>query len=54
MMTGVPVQKIVNTEKDKLANLSAIIGKSIIGQQDAVEKVVKSIQRNRAGIKSTR
>ena len=52
MMTGVPVQKIVNTEKDKLANLSAIIGKSIIGQQDAVEKVVKSIQRNRAGLKA--
>ena len=52
MMTGVPVQKIVNTEKDKLANLSAIIGKNIIGQQDAVEKVVKSIQRNRAGLKA--
>ncbi len=52
MMTGVPMQKIVNTEKDKLANLSAIIGKSIIGQQDAVEKVVKSIQRNRAGLKA--
>ena len=52
MMTGVPVQKIVNTEKDKLANLTSIIGKSIIGQQDAVEKVVKSIQRNRAGLKA--
>ena len=52
MMTGVPVQKIVNTEKDKLASLSSIIGKSIIGQQEAVEKVVKSIQRNRAGLKA--
>ena len=52
MMTGVPVQKIVNTEKDKLANLTTIIENSLIGQTVAVEKVVKSIQRNRAGLKA--
>ena len=52
MMTGVPVQKIVNTEKDKLANLTSIIENSLIGQTVAVEKVVKSIQRNRAGLKA--
>ena len=52
MMTGVPVQKIVNTEKDKLANLTSIIENSLIGQTFAVEKVVKSIQRNRAGLKA--
>ncbi len=52
MITGIPVQKIVSTEKNKLSNLSNIIGNSLIGQQEAVEKVVKSIQRNRAGLKA--
>ncbi|MGB2404952.1 MAG: ATP-dependent Clp protease ATP-binding subunit, partial [Flavobacteriaceae bacterium] len=52
MMTGIPVQKIVSTEKNKLSNLSQIIGQSLIGQKEAVEKVVKSIQRNRAGLKA--
>ena len=52
MVTGIPVQKIVSTEKNKLSNLSNIIGDSLIGQQEAVEKVVKSIQRNRAGLKA--
>ncbi|MGB2397121.1 MAG: ATP-dependent Clp protease ATP-binding subunit [Flavobacteriaceae bacterium] len=52
MMTGIPVQKIVSTEKNKLSNLNQIIGQSLIGQKEAVEKVVKSIQRNRAGLKA--
>ena len=42
----------MNTEKDKLANLTSIIENSLIGQTVAVEKVVKSIQRNRAGLKA--
>ena len=52
MMTGIPVQKIFSTEKNKLSNLTNIIGENLIGQQEAVEKVVKSIQRNRAGLKA--
>ncbi len=52
MMTGIPVQKIVSTEKNQLSNLTTIIGENLIGQQEAVEKVVKSIQRNRAGLKA--
>ena len=52
MMTGIPVTKVVSSEKNKLANLTKIIGKHLIGQYDAVEKVVKSIQRNRAGLKA--
>ena len=52
MMTGIPVTKVVSSEKNKLANLTQIIGKHLIGQNDAVEKVVKSIQRNRAGLKA--
>lgn len=52
MMTGIPVQKVVSAEKNKLAQLSSIIGNNLIGQAEAVEKVVKSIQRNRAGLKA--
>ena len=52
MMTGIPVQKVVSSEKNKLSNLTDIIGENLIGQRDAVEKVVKSIQRNRAGLKA--
>ena len=37
--------------KNKLAHLTDIIGEKIIGQKEAVEKVVKAIQRNRAGLK---
>ncbi len=51
MMTNIPVNKIVKSEKNKLAHLTEIIGRKIIGQKEAIEKVVKSIQRNRAGLK---
>ena len=51
MMTNIPVNKIVKSEKNKLAKLTDIIGEKVIGQKEAVEKVVKSIQRNRAGLK---
>ena len=52
MMTGVPVNKIVKSEKNKLSKLTEVIGSKLIGQQKAVEKVVKAIQRNRAGLKA--
>ena len=52
MMTGVPVNKIVKSEKNKLSKLTNVIGSKLIGQQKAVEKVVKAIQRNRAGLKA--
>ena len=51
LMTNIPVNKIVKSEKNKLAHLTDIIGEKIIGQKEAVEKVVKAIQRNRAGLK---
>ena len=51
MMTNIPVNKIVKSEKTKLAHLTDSIGEKIIGQKEAVEKVVKAIQRNRAGLK---
>ena len=52
MMTNVPVNKIVKSEKNKLSKLSKVIGSKLIGQKKAIEKVVKAIQRNRAGLKA--
>ena len=52
MMTNIPVNKIVKSEKNKLSMLSKVIGEKLIGQTDAIEKVVKAIQRNRAGLKA--
>ena len=51
MMTGVPVQRIAEKESGKLAKMADEIQNQVIGQDDAVKKVVKAIQRNRAGLK---
>ena len=51
MMSGVPVNRIAQTEMSKLSGLSEIMKSKIIGQDEAVEKVVKSIKRNRTGLK---
>ena len=51
MMTGIPINKIAKAELNQLSNLNNKISGSVIGQEDAVMKVVKAIQRNRAGIK---
>ncbi|MAN27178.1 MULTISPECIES: ATP-dependent Clp protease ATP-binding subunit [Mesonia] len=51
MMTGIPVNRIAQTESNKLAKLPELIKGKVIGQDDAVYKVVKAIQRNRAGLK---
>ncbi len=51
MMTGIPLNRVKETELNKLSILSSIIKGKVIGQDDAVDMVVKSIQRNRAGLK---
>jgi len=51
MMTGIPVQRIAQTESSKLRSMGDDINGKVIGQDDAVKKVVKAIQRNRAGLK---
>lgn len=51
MMSGVPVTKVGKNELDKLAQMDNVLNGKVIGQQDAVKKVVKAIQRNRAGLK---
>ncbi|MAD12081.1 MAG: Clp protease ClpC [Flavobacteriaceae bacterium] len=52
MMTNIPVNKIVKSEKNKLSKLSTTISNKLIGQNEAVDKVVKAIQRNRSGLKA--
>ena len=51
MMTGIPVNRIAQTEGNKLAELPDTIKNNVIGQDEAVAKVAKAIQRNRAGLK---
>ncbi|WP_281323940.1 ATP-dependent Clp protease ATP-binding subunit [Flavobacterium sp. IMCC34518] len=51
MMTGIPVNRIAQTESNKLAKLPELIQNKVIGQNEAVLKIARSIQRNRAGLK---
>lgn len=51
MMTGIPVNKVAQTESAKLLTMGDEIKAAVIGQDDAVAKVVKAIQRNRVGLK---
>ncbi len=51
MMSGVPVQKVNQNEGEKLVKMNELINGKVIGQDVAVAKVVKAIQRNRAGLK---
>ncbi len=51
MMTGIPVNRIAQTESNKLAKLPELLQGKVIGQNEAVMKIARSIQRNRAGLK---
>jgi ATP-dependent Clp protease ATP-binding subunit ClpC len=51
MMSGIPVTKVGKNELDKLSQMDDMLSGKVIGQTDAVKKVVKAIQRNRAGLK---
>lgn len=51
MMSGVPVQRIAQEEGQKLLSMKEDINNQVIGQEDAVVKIVQAIQRNRAGLK---
>ncbi len=51
MMSGVPVQRIAKAEGSRLLEMGDILKNKIIGQDDAVNKIVKAIQRNRVGLK---
>ncbi|WP_237274871.1 ATP-dependent Clp protease ATP-binding subunit [Tenacibaculum ovolyticum] len=51
MMTGIPVNRVAEAENNRLADLPKLIKGKVIGQDEAVVKVVKAIQRNRVGLK---
>ena len=51
MMTGVPVQRIAQNESDRLLNMESELQRTVIGQDDAIKKIVRAIRRNRAGLK---
>lgn len=51
LMSGIPVQRIAQAEGRRLAVMDADLRGKVIGQEDAIAKVVKAIQRNRAGLK---
>ncbi|MBC6109525.1 ATP-dependent Clp protease ATP-binding subunit [Pedobacter fastidiosus] len=51
MMTGIPVQRVGQTDSIKLLNMYDKVAEKIIGQDDAIKKLTKAIQRTRAGLK---
>jgi ATP-dependent Clp protease ATP-binding subunit ClpC len=51
MMTGIPVQRIAQNESDRLLVMETDLEDAVIGQNEAIKKVVKAIRRNRAGLK---
>jgi len=51
MISGVPVQRIAQAEGQRLLEMREVLKSKVIGQDEAVNKVVKAIQRNRVGLK---
>ncbi|WP_314056510.1 ATP-dependent Clp protease ATP-binding subunit [Capnocytophaga gingivalis] len=51
MMSGVPITRIEQSEMKKLSSLEQIITEKVIGQEEAISKIVKAIKRNRTGLK---
>lgn len=52
MMSGIPVNRIAQTEMNKLSKLPELIKGKVIGQDEAVNKVAKAIQRNRLALRT--
>ena len=51
MMTGIPVKRMVQAETDKLRRMAEDLAGAVVGQEEAIQKIVKAIQRNRVGLK---
>jgi ATP-dependent Clp protease ATP-binding subunit ClpC len=54
MMTGIPVKRMVEAETQKLRKMAEEMQAMVVGQEEAISKVVKAIQRNRVGLKDPR
>ena len=50
-MSGVPVQRVAESESKKLLDMGNELKRAVIGQDTAVDKIVKAIRRNRVGLK---
>ncbi|MDE5575119.1 MAG: ATP-dependent Clp protease ATP-binding subunit [Bacteroidales bacterium] len=51
MMSGVPIQKVAQNEMEQLLNMEEVLEKQVIGQDEAIHKLVRAIRRNRTGLK---
>ena len=51
MVTGIPVERIAQNESSRLLGMSKELSKKVIGQDDAIDKLVRAIKRNRVGLK---
>jgi ATP-dependent Clp protease ATP-binding subunit ClpC len=54
MMTGIPTKRIAENETEKLKNMAEELAKKVIGQNEAISKLTKAIQRTRVGLKDPR
>ncbi len=54
MMTGIPMNRIAQTEKNKLLNMEEDLRKMVVGQDDAIEALAKAIRRARSGLKDSK
>ncbi len=54
MMTGIPVNKIAQSESEKLLKIETVLKQQVVGQTEAIEKLSKAIRRTRAGLKDPR
>ncbi len=54
MMTGIPVKRVAQSESARLLHMAEELKGSIVGQEEAIAKITKAIQRNRAGLKDPR
>ncbi|MBD3166238.1 AAA domain-containing protein, partial [bacterium] len=52
MMTGIPVQRVAVSENERLLRMKEVLKEHIIGQDEAIQELVKSIRRSRTGLKS--
>lgn len=53
-MSGIPVQRVAQAEGEKLRDMTGILSRRVIGQDEAVKKIVKAIQRSRMGLRDPR
>lgn len=51
--TGIPVESMMHSEKEKLLNMEKEIGQRVIGQKDAIEAISNAVRRSRSGVQDT-